>query len=150
MEAKTTTDKKRVEALHKLGSLVRLVHDGGGGRGEAGLDACIVLNYTLPKDAEEFVNAAGTVIVCDGGANRLRAAHPSARVDVIIGDMDSAREDSIQHFVKQGQEAGRRVDVVRLPEDQESTDLEKALAHFYTLRPPSASDGVCACAHVCR
>ncbi|EGD82271.1 TPK1 protein [Salpingoeca rosetta] len=96
------------------------------------IDACIVLNHVLPEDTARFLAAAQTVIACDGGANRLREAFPEADVDVIIGDMDSAEEASIEHFVSLGQQRGRPCEVVRLPHDQDSTDLQKALAHMDT------------------
>lgn len=111
------------------------------GPGPTKLDACVVLNHTLPKDLERYVHGARMVIACDGGANRLKAALPQAPVDAIVGDMDSVREESISHFEQVAQEAGRECKVLRFPDDQNTTDLEKGLSFFYERYRQANTDG---------
>lgn len=61
-------------------------------------------------------------IVADGGANKLHRKFPELLPDVLVGDFDSAEPAVIEAFRAKG------VDVRDLREDQDSTDLEKALA----------------------
>jgi len=105
----------------------------------------IVLNHTLPWFAPEIMRTRAGMCVADGGANRLHddlpglvrslcpymlepdttdaeiLCMPELRPDLIIGDLDSIRPDVRQFYSSLG------VEVVDLAEDQDSTDLMKAL-----------------------
>jgi len=70
------------------------------------------LRHLLPKPA--------LVVAADSGL--AQAAHLGLRVDLIVGDLDSADPDE----VAAAQAAGARVE--RHPEDKDATDLELALA----------------------
>jgi len=120
-----------------------------GARTEGKLDewpVLIVLNHTLPWFAPEIMRSRVGMCAADGGANRLyddlpglvRSMCPSMvgpsttdadilgmpefRPDLIIGDLDSIRPDVRQFYLAMG------VEVVDLAQDQDSTDLMKALS----------------------
>lgn len=97
------------------------------------LTASIILNVpTLQQDILESILAKSNLKICaDGGSNVLYDARPlfsendSVRdilPDVIIGDLDSIRDD-VRAFYESS-----NVEIV-LVEDQDSTDLDKALAY---------------------
>lgn len=120
--------------LYSLGKLTatdgEVVLTSGTSAGEPALDACIILNCPLPASSENLIHQAKTVIACDGGANHLRKELPNTPLDVIIGDMDSATEDTINFFTSKAAETGHTCVVIDLHEDQDSTDLQKALKHY--------------------
>lgn len=80
--------------------------------------ALIIANGTLPSHrlVRRLASAADLVICADGGANHARLTRITP--DFIIGDMDSTTPSTIKCF--------RRVPLI-LVDDQESTDLEKAI-----------------------
>lgn len=103
------------------------------------LAATIILNVpTIQRDILHGILLKSQLKICaDGGSNVLYDAHPSFRntetfvlPDVIIGDLDSIRDDVRSFYESQN------VDIVLL-DDQDSTDLDKALA--YTARNLSHS-----------
>lgn len=85
--------------------------------------ALVLLNTPLPPSRLDRVWEMASFRICaDGGANRLRELRPDLVPDVVVGDMDSATEETLSHYRAKG------VRVVDLHEDQDTTDFEKALA----------------------
>lgn len=83
------------------------------------MNALIIANGPLPAQPalRKLVVAADLIVCADGGANqaRKRAITP----DIILGDLDSIAPATKKHF--------SRLPII-LIEDQESTDLEKAIS----------------------
>ncbi|HTK82396.1 MAG TPA: thiamine diphosphokinase [Bacteroidota bacterium] len=81
--------------------------------------ALIIANGPLPAqpNLSKLVAAAGLIVCADGGANKARKRR--LKPDIILGDLDSISPATKKHF--------SRVPIV-LIEDQESTDLEKAIS----------------------
>lgn len=86
--------------------------------------ALILLN--TPLDSALVSKAWGYAhlhICCDGAADRLRASNlPHLEPDLIVGDLDSVTPGALSHY------RGLGCEVMDLCDDQESTDLDKALA----------------------
>jgi len=83
----------------------------------------VLLNTPLPLGRLDRVWEMASFRICaDGGANRLREARPDLVPDAVVGDMDSVTEETLSHYRAKGAR------VVDLREDQDTTDLEKALA----------------------
>ncbi|KAF7845664.1 hypothetical protein BT93_L1354 [Corymbia citriodora subsp. variegata] len=89
--------------------------------------AIVVLNVQLnEKVLSIVVNNASLLVCADAGADRYRAfqssnnAASSRRPDVIIGDLDSVSEDTLNHYRSQGV-------VITKDPDQYSSDLTKSL-----------------------
>eukprot|EP01065_Artemidia_motanka_P011110 TRINITY_DN15978_c0_g1_i1.p1 TRINITY_DN15978_c0_g1~~TRINITY_DN15978_c0_g1_i1.p1 ORF type:complete len:246 (+),score=63.43 TRINITY_DN15978_c0_g1_i1:59-796(+) len=84
----------------------------------------IVLNTPLPAPVlRRYWSVSEVRIAADGGANRLAAC--DLKPDLIIGDLDSAEPAVLRQF----REAG--VEIRDLSEDQDTTDLDKALAALF-------------------
>lgn len=87
--------------------------------------ALVVLNSeSCGAPLLERLWAASDYVVCaDGGANRVYDLLGAARVpDAIVGDLDSARADVLADYERAGC-------IIQRVEDQDASDLEKALAH---------------------
>lgn len=84
------------------------------------MNALIIANGTLPpkKIVKELISQADAVICADGGANYARTLRISP--DIILGDLDSITPGTRKYF--------SRVPIMFM-EDQNSTDLEKALSY---------------------
>jgi len=81
-----------------------------------------------PPDILRDLRTHATLIVCaDGGANWARRS--KIRPDVILGDLDSILPSTKRHF--------RETPILRI-DDQESTDLEKAIRYCVGRRIASA------------
>lgn len=82
------------------------------------MKALIIANGTPPSRllVRRLASAADVVICADGGANHARPMRITP--DIIIGDMDSITPSTKRHF--------HRVPTM-LVDDQDSTDLEKAI-----------------------
>lgn len=91
--------------------------------------ALIIANGDIPREniVRDILRTCDTIVCADGGARHARRL--GIRPDVILGDLDSL-PFSARRFFSRGSGTGRRrgVPVIRIP-DQESTDLEKAIAH---------------------
>ena len=109
---------------------------GASGPGPAGSLALILLNHTLPALTPALFRRAALVVCADGGANRLHAAAPAwapglepdaARraflPSAIVGDLDSLAPATASFYAAAG------VPIHGAPADQDTTDLEKSLAH---------------------
>lgn len=83
--------------------------------------ALLIVNGVLPDEARirTLCDQAGSIVCTDGAADQLRAVAPDIMPDVIIGDLDSL-QDTLSY---------RKSSVVQI-EDQNSTDLEKALTYL--------------------
>eukprot|EP00613_Pedinella_sp_CCMP2098_P052020 CAMPEP_0171896042 /NCGR_PEP_ID=MMETSP0992-20121227/47366_1 /TAXON_ID=483369 /ORGANISM="non described non described, Strain CCMP2098" /LENGTH=298 /DNA_ID=CAMNT_0012524027 /DNA_START=208 /DNA_END=1104 /DNA_ORIENTATION=- len=85
--------------------------------------ALILLNTPLDKRlVEETWGFAMLRICADGAANRLHDIHPTFVPDCVVGDFDSVTPDTLLHFQALGSE------ILNQAEDQDTTDLDKALA----------------------
>jgi thiamine pyrophosphokinase len=82
------------------------------------MKALIIANGSLPSRAivTGLLRGAEFVVCADGGANHARRL--GIRPGIILGDLDSITPSTSRHF--------HRVPLLRI-DDQESTDLEKAL-----------------------
>jgi len=81
-----------------------------------------------PPDVLRELRAHATLIVCaDGGANWARRS--KIKPDIILGDLDSILPSTKRHF--------RNTPILKV-EDQESTDLEKAIRYCIERRVASA------------
>jgi thiamine pyrophosphokinase len=83
------------------------------------MKALIIANGTLPtKQLVRKLASAASIIVCaDGGANWARKLH--IKPDIILGDFDSISNTTKKYF--------KNVPLLFI-DDQNSTDLEKAIA----------------------
>lgn len=90
--------------------------------------AVILANGTPPSRAtlEQAVRDAGRFVCADGGAETARAA--GLVPEAVIGDLDSASEDTIAHFAAVGVRIVRDLDVER-------TDTEKAIEYVLEREP---------------
>jgi thiamine pyrophosphokinase len=85
--------------------------------------ALILLNTPLTKSlVAEVWDFAGLRICADGAADRLRLVNPAAVPDVLVGDFDSVSPESLSHYRALGS------DILNQSNDQDTTDLDKALA----------------------
>lgn len=83
----------------------------------------VLLNTPLScRRLERLWAAAERRVVADGAANRLLARHPDLTPDVVLGDFDSVEKATIAAYEARG------VEIRDLSEDQDTTDVEKALA----------------------
>lgn len=82
--------------------------------------ALIIANGAIPSRSlvRQFIRTAHVVICADGGANHAR--HHRIRPDLILGDLDSITAATRKYF--------RHIPTLIIA-DQETTDLEKALAY---------------------
>ena len=89
----------------------------------------ILANGELPdlKKARSLIQNEDLLICADGGTRHASAltVHP----DLIIGDLDSAEQGTIQKFRNEG------VDVELFPRDKNETDLELAINHAIERNP---------------
>ena len=76
-----------------------------------------------PEDYHAAREHTSHIVALDGGADRLRAIDPAATPAMIVGDFDSITPETQAHY------AARGVPMRNLAHDQDSTDLQKALAH---------------------
>lgn len=85
--------------------------------------ALILLNTPLdPLLVTNVWEHAQLHICCDGAADRLMASNlPHLRPDLIVGDLDSVTPGALSQYRELGCE------VMDLSEDQDTTDLDKAL-----------------------
>lgn len=123
----------------------RFEFDGGA---ESAFLALIVLNGATGFDAEEMMflmkkwRSFRVTICADGGANRLHDAFSSmkgaeirsCKPDHIIGDLDSARSEVLEAYVRMGTE-------VTYVESQDNNDLEKSLDLLGELRGKGNFEG---------
>mmetsp|Transcript_84097 Transcript_84097/g.238572 ORF Transcript_84097/g.238572 Transcript_84097/m.238572 type:complete len:257 (-) Transcript_84097:48-818(-) len=85
--------------------------------------ALVMINTPLSEPRLRQLWALTKYHICaDGAANRLNKSCPDLLPDFIVGDLDSATPDVLQTYKSRG------VEVLDLSHDQDSTDLEKALA----------------------
>src|ERR1700741_630380 len=84
------------------------------------MHALIIANGILPspEKVKTLVHSADLIICADGGANHARLLGITPHI--ILGDFDSIEPSTKQHFKNITQ---------LLIDDQESTDLEKALRY---------------------
>eukprot|EP00756_Hemistasia_phaeocysticola_P028936 Hpha_TRINITY_DN1619_c0_g1::TRINITY_DN1619_c0_g1_i2::g.48664::m.48664/K00949/thiN, TPK1, THI80; thiamine pyrophosphokinase len=98
---------------------------GRGGSRTAAADAhrgLVLLNAPLPEPILRHCwGLCGVRICADGAANRLLSTARDLTPDLIVGDLDSASPATLRHYSDAG------VQVRDLSEDQETTDLDKAL-----------------------
>ena len=89
----------------------------------------ILANGELPdlKKARSLIQNEDLLICADGGTRHASAlnVHP----DLIIGDLDSAEQGTIQKFRNEG------VDIELFPRDKNETDLELAINHAIERNP---------------
>ncbi|KAM3127025.1 hypothetical protein pb186bvf_020869 [Paramecium bursaria] len=78
---------------------------------------------------QQVLQDAFHVICADGGANQLYDSNIGTIPQMIIGDLDSIRPDVVVHYRNLG------VQIVQV-EDQDHTDLEKALNSCYGKKSP--------------
>lgn len=84
----------------------------------------IALNYVLPEWTLKVWSRAKLRLCADGGANRMLEQFPDALPPhAIVGDLDSARGETLEIFRQAGSE------IVDLSQDQDSTDLQKCVAY---------------------
>jgi thiamine pyrophosphokinase len=85
--------------------------------------ALILLNTPMDAALVETVWHMSNFKICaDGAADRLLSVHPSYVPDAIVGDMDSASPESLNHYRSLG------CDIIDLSVDQDTTDLDKSLS----------------------
>ena len=84
------------------------------------LNTLIFLNGKLPvKQVVKYFLKPGNFIICaDGGANKIKKL--GIKPNVILGDLDSIRTDTLNYFRKTGTE------IIKI-EEQETTDFEKSI-----------------------
>jgi thiamine pyrophosphokinase len=92
-----------------------------------GIGRALVISGGPAPDAAEVgtLPSGAFVIAADSGLEHATAL--GLRVDVLVGDLDSAAEDAVQAAEASG------VRVERHPVDKEATDLELALEHALKL-----------------
>jgi thiamine pyrophosphokinase len=85
------------------------------------IKAVVIVNGDIPQPPrlQECTKDAEIIICADGAANTLRSKAPQTRVDFLVGDFDSASEETRSFYEKRSTLVQRK--------DQDSTDLEKAL-----------------------
>lgn len=79
----------------------------------------------LHDDQIADVSNDDIVVVADAGIHHALAK--GLRIDVVVGDLDSARADALSHARRTGAE------IVELPTDKDLTDTEAALLHAASL-----------------
>jgi thiamine pyrophosphokinase len=79
----------------------------------------------LHDDHVADIGAHDVVIVADAGIHH--ALDKGLRIDVVIGDLDSARPDAVARARHLG------ADIIELPADKDLTDTEAALLHAASL-----------------
>ena len=85
--------------------------------------ALILLNTPLSESVVRTAWDCCSLRICsDGAANRLLAVLPDFTPDLVVGDMDSITPAARDHY------SARGCSILDLHEDQDSTDLDKALA----------------------
>lgn len=86
------------------------------------MQAIIFLNGTLPATGiiRSYIEKKKIIIAADGGANSLRKI--KIVPDVIIGDMDSVKRETVNYF------RTRNTEIIRI-EEQDTTDFEKSLRY---------------------
>mmetsp|Transcript_5006 Transcript_5006/g.15434 ORF Transcript_5006/g.15434 Transcript_5006/m.15434 type:complete len:256 (-) Transcript_5006:94-861(-) len=100
---------------------------GGGGEAEAAEAAprlgLVLLNTPLAEARLRRLWALAELRVCaDGAANRLLQLCGDLAPDILLGDFDSVTPEALEAYERRG------VRLRNLAHDQDSTDLEKALA----------------------
>jgi thiamine pyrophosphokinase len=94
------------------------------------LDAVLILADGVWEDdaqARDLASLADLVIAADGGyAQALRAG---ARVDLVIGDLDSLRGEALLAL------EGAQVEIRQFPAEKDKSDLELALDHALAEHP---------------
>jgi len=84
--------------------------------------AVVLINTPQSREVIGHVwDGAGLRVVTDGAADRLSQMAPELCPDLVIGDMDSACQRIVSSYEARGAE------VADMHEDQDSTDLTKAL-----------------------
>jgi thiamine pyrophosphokinase len=83
-------------------------------------ETLIFLNGNIPgkQIINHFLDPEKFIICADGGANRILRFR--IKPDIIIGDMDSAKKETLNYFNKKGTK------IIKI-EEQETTDFEKSL-----------------------
>jgi thiamine pyrophosphokinase len=85
--------------------------------------ALVLLNTPCQSEFVKLVWDHSSVRICaDGAANRLYENLPGFIPNVVVGDFDSIKPDVLKYFSNQP-----GCDTVNQSEDQDSTDLDKAL-----------------------
>ncbi|KAA6425368.1 MAG: thiamine pyrophosphokinase1, partial [Trebouxia sp. A1-2] len=97
----------------------------------------LILNYNLPTQVHKLLHKAQFCICADGGANQLYDAAPRfaqhlsavearqlVRPAVIVGDLDSIKDEVRQFYAQLGTE------IKDLSSDQNTTDLQKCLTEL--------------------
>ena len=85
----------------------------------------LALNYYLPKFFQYVWNNAKTRVCADGGANRVFLLQKEKNIDLkppdlVVGDLDSLRQNTREYYEKSGTEFQKIV-------DQDFNDIEKSL-----------------------
>jgi len=80
-----------------------------------------------PENILTHIERGDKLIAVDGGLNHM--INLGLTPNLIIGDLDSAREDDVQRFCSQG------VEVQKYPAEKNETDLEIALNSVLALKP---------------
>mmetsp|Transcript_53736 Transcript_53736/g.69013 ORF Transcript_53736/g.69013 Transcript_53736/m.69013 type:complete len:301 (+) Transcript_53736:39-941(+) len=91
----------------------------------------ILLNTPLqPELVSQIWKFTSLHICADGASNRLKNILPTHIPDLIVGDLDSAKKETLQYYQQYEnilKNNNKKCEILNLSNDQDSTDLEKAL-----------------------
>ena len=89
----------------------------------------LFVNGDLPEpgNLQSKINKADFLVAVDGGLKHITNLHLTP--NLIIGDLDSADQEQVEHFRSQG------VEVRKYPVDKDETDLELALDAALEMHP---------------
>lgn len=112
----------------------------GGSSDDDSKFALVILNSIVGPQLPALLRKAALTVCADGGSNRLYDNLPAdmketAFPDAIVGDLDSARAEVLEHFARLGTR------VVRVQE-QDTCDMEKALRYAQTREETKGVDTV--------
>lgn len=90
--------------------------------------ALLILNGDLSLSKKEILsivekNKIDKIIAVDGGSNKAR--NLKLRINLIIGDLDSIKQNNLNYFKKQN------VEIIKFPVEKDQTDSEIAINYCF-------------------